>query len=168
MASPGHRGNILHELVNRIGIGVRATPESGHTAYLVTEVFTRATPKLRGDASADLLSRINERRKSLGHAPLASDPGLTDLASRTASRYFVASPPSDSVLMQGVRDQLPRLKIKARSVGAVLTVASSLEELSEIDAVLEPTLKWIGVGLSQGTRPDTSENALCAVLLLGE
>jgi hypothetical protein len=59
------------------------------------------------------------------------------------------------------------LKLKARSVGAVLTVASSLEELSEIEAVLEPGVKWIGLGLSQGTRPDTPENALCAVLLLG-
>jgi uncharacterized protein YkwD len=168
MASPGHRGNILHELVNRIGIGVRATPESGHTAYLVTEVFTRATPKLTGDAAEDLLSRINAKRKSLGRAPLESDDALNGLANRTAARYFSSPAPGDAALMQTVREQLPKLKLEARSVGAVLTVASSLEELSEIDAVLEPGVKWIGLGLSQGSRPDTPENALCAVLLLGE
>jgi uncharacterized protein YkwD len=168
MASPGHRGNILHELVNRIGIAVRTTPESSRTAYLVTEVFTRATPKLSGDATEELLSRINAKRKSLGRARLESDHALSDLAGRTAARCFTSPAPSDAALMQTLREQLPHLKLKARSVGTVLTVASSLEELSEIDSVLEPNLKWIGLGLSQGSRPDTPENPLCAVLLLGE
>lgn len=168
LASPGHRGNILHELVNRVGIGVHATPESGHTAYLVTEVFTRATPKLSGDAADALLSRINARRKQLGRAPLTSDDTLNELAARTAGRYFAEPPPADQDLMQSVRDQLVKAKLPARSVGAVLTVASSVQELSELDAVLEPGLKLIGVGLSQGTRADTPENALCAVFLLGQ
>jgi hypothetical protein len=70
--------------------------------------------------------------------------------------------------MQTVREELARTKLQARSVGAVLTVASSLEELSTLDAVLEPNLQWIGIGLSQGTRADTPANALCAVLLLGQ
>ncbi|HET6336073.1 MAG TPA: CAP domain-containing protein [Polyangiales bacterium] len=168
LASPGHRGNILHELVNRIGIGIRATPESGHTAYLVTEVFTRATPKLDGDATEDLLSRINAKRKSLGRGPLKTDGTLEGLAEKTAARYFTRPPPEDQALMQSVREQLVQAKLPARSVGAVLTVASSVQELSELDAVLESGLKLIGIGLSQGTRPDTPENALCAVLLLGQ
>jgi uncharacterized protein YkwD len=168
LASPGHRGNILHELVNRIGIGVRATPESGHTAYLVTEVFTRATPKLTADANDELLSRINAKRKSLGRAPLATDHTLQGLAAKTAARYFAQPPPDDNALMQSVREQLVHVSLPARSVGAVLTVASSVQELSELDAVLEPGLKLIGIGLSQGTRADTPENALCAVLLLGQ
>lgn len=168
LASPGHRGNILHELVNRIGIGVRATPESGHTAYLVTEVFTRVTPKLSGDARDELLSRINAKRKSLRRAPLTSDDTLNELAQQTAARYFKQPAPDDQALMQSVRDELLQVKLPARSVGAVLTVASSLQELSELDAVLESGLKLVGIGLAQGTRPDTPENALCAVLLLGQ
>jgi uncharacterized protein YkwD len=168
LASPGHRGNILHTLVNRVGIGVRATPESGHTAYLVTEVFTRDTPKLGDDAADDLVDQINEKRKKLGRSTLKRDDTLTELAASTAGRYFVSPPPADQSLMQSVREELTHAKLPARSVGAVLTVASSLEELSELDAVLEPGLKLIGVGLSQGTRPDTPSNALCAVFLLGQ
>ncbi|HKP64304.1 MAG TPA: CAP domain-containing protein [Polyangiales bacterium] len=167
LASPGHRGNILHDLVTHVGIGVRATPESGHTAYLVTEVFTRVTPKLTSDAAASLLQSINSKRKLLGRRELKRDPGLAGLAQRTASGYFVEPPMGDATVMQTVRDELGRTKLQARSVGAVLTVASSLEELSALDAVLEPELQWIGIGLSQGTRSDTPSDAICAVLLLG-
>jgi uncharacterized protein YkwD len=167
LASPGHRGNILHDLVTHVGIGIRATPESGHTAYLVTEVFTRVTPKLGENAQASLLASINARRKQLGRRELKRDPGMAGLAERTARNYFSEPGPTDTDVMQTVRQELTRTKLQARSVGAVLTVASSLEELSALDAVLEPDLQWIGIGLSQGTRADTPTNALCAVLLLG-
>jgi len=153
--------------VTHVGIGVRATHESGHTAYLVTEVFTRVTPKLNGEAAASLLQSINSRRKQLGRRELKRDPGLVGLAERTAGNYFVEPPPTDASVMQTVREALAHTKLQARSVGAVLTVASSLEELSALDAVLEPELQWIGIGLSQGTRSDTPSDAICAVLLLG-
>jgi hypothetical protein len=168
MSSPGHRGNILHEQATHVGIGVRATPESGHTAYLVTELFTRVTPQLERDAGAQLLAAINRRRKELGRSALRSEPALVALASRTAARYFASPPPSDEDLMQSVRGELANVKLSVRSVGAVLTVAGSLDELSELDAVVDPKARLIGLGVSQGTRPDTAENAICAVMLLGQ
>lgn len=167
MSSPGHRGNILHKQVTQVGIGVRATPESGHTAYLVTELFTRVTPALGSAAPAQLLAAINARRKQLGRSALRSEPALTSLATRTSNRYFKRPPPADEALMQSVRSELAGIKLEVRSVGAVLTVAGSLDELSEIDAVLDPNARLIGLGISQGTRADTASNAICAVFLLG-
>jgi uncharacterized protein YkwD len=168
LASPGHRGNILNELVTHIGIGVRASPESGHTAYLVTELYTRVTPKLTGDAAEVLLDKINEKRRALGRPALTENPALSALARKTAQGYFKEPVPSDGMLMQGVRAELERLQVPARTVGALLTVASSLEELADLDAVHEPGTKLIGIGLAQGSRSDAPANALCAVVLLGQ
>jgi hypothetical protein len=70
--------------------------------------------------------------------------------------------------MDQVRAGLGELGANKAPISALLSLAGSISELSEIAALLEPNVSSIGIGLVQGERPDTPPNTLCAVLLLAQ
>jgi uncharacterized protein YkwD len=167
MESPGHRGNLLNPFATQVGIAVAVRAEQGHYVYLVTQLFTRVTPKLQPHAEAALLDAINRARRQAGRHELQSDANLARVAARAADSCF-ARQAGDAAVMEQVRSGLVELGANKAQVGALLSLASSLAELSEIAALLDPSVSRIGIGLSQGERPDTPPNTLCAVLLLAQ
>jgi hypothetical protein len=167
MESPGHRGNLLNPLATQVGIAVSVRAEQGHYVYLVTQLFTRVTPKLQPHADAALLGAINRARRQAGRRELQSDPSLSRVAARAADSCF-ARQAGDAAVMEQVRSGLVELGASKAPVSALLSLASSLAELSEIAALLEPSVSRIGIGLAQGERPDTPPDTLCAVLLLAQ
>ena len=168
MQSPGHRGNLLHPDATDVGIAVAVTKESGHSVYLVTELFTRVTPNLPADASHTLLTGINREREQQHRSQLENDPKLAAIAQRAAAHCFDGGARSDARVMDLVRNELARLGPKQARVSALLSLAASLSDLARLDALANPELEGIGIGLTQGARPETPPNTICAVLLLSQ
>jgi uncharacterized protein YkwD len=168
LESPGHRGNLLNPQATDVGIAVSVRAEEGHYVYLVTQLFTRVTPKLQAHAATALLEAINRERGKHGQRELRSDAGLLRVAERAANSCFASPTASDAAVMDQVRAGLGELGASKAPVSALLSLAGSIAELSEIAALLEPNVSSIGIGLVQGERPDTPPNTLCAVLLLAQ
>ncbi len=169
MNSPGHRGNILHPQATHVGIDVQTRGEGLGKIYLITQVFIRVSEPLPSDASALLLSSINQARAARGHAALHDDAGLRVIAERAAQRYFREPSLSDEQLMAGVRGELARTPSDhPRKLGALLAIAGGLDDVAALPALLDPAVRAISIGLSQGSRPDGFPNAICVVVLLAQ
>jgi uncharacterized protein YkwD len=168
MESPGHRGNLLNPQATHVGIAVAVRDEGGHVVYLVTQLFIRVNPKLTANAPRALLTEINRERARRGRQELQRDEALEGVASGAAGSCFAGSSGSDASVMRAVQDGLRKLESRKGGVSALLSLASGLSDLAQIDAVLAPDVRRIGVGMVQGTRPDTPPNTVCAVLLLAQ
>jgi uncharacterized protein YkwD len=168
MQSPGHRGNMLHPQATHVGIAVAVHEESGHSVYLVTELFVRVTPKLPAHAAVKLLDSINQNRTRLRRSQLRTDAALERIAEHAVARCFAGGAESDAAVMEVVRTELASIGPGHDHVSALLSLASSLSDLAQLDALLDSSLTSIGIGLAQGARPDTPPNTVCAVLLLGQ
>jgi hypothetical protein len=47
-----------------------------------------------------------------------------------------------------------------------MTLVSSLDEAAAIAELLDPAARAVGLGVAQGSRPDTIENAIAVVAIL--
>jgi uncharacterized protein YkwD len=168
MQSPGHRSNLLHAQATDVGIAVAIREESGHPVYLVTQLFIRITPKLSAGAPGELFQSINRVRSARGLQPLAADVKLNSAAEPAARSCFAAGTRSDAPALEMIRARLAKLGTSTEHVAALLSLASSLSDLAELDALQDPKLHSIGIALSQGERSDTPPNTLCAVLVLSQ
>jgi uncharacterized protein YkwD len=169
MDSPGHRANVLSADATHVGIGVRVEREEDRNAYLVTQVFVRlAQPLDVDDAPDDLLEAINRERERRRLEELDQDEALSALCGTAAREYFTA--PSGRTRQQMV-EQLNRRAAgrqgRYSKMAALLTVVTSLEEAAAIDALLDPAARAVGIGVAQGTRADTIEDAIAVVVLIG-
>jgi len=161
MQSPGHRGNLLSPLATHVGIAVNVQSEDGHDAYLVTEVFMRVTPKLEADALQQLLAAINKERTQHGRSQLQETSKLRDPAGKAVTHCFEKN--GEAAVMGALRSALPA----GLRVSVVLSLASSLQELSQVQALLEPASK-VGIAVAQGERPDTAPGSICALVLMSD
>lgn len=168
MDSPGHRQNILSPDVSHVGIGVVEVAEGEGRAYLVTEVFTRVPERLGDldDARDELLSRLASKREAGGLREARHDEKMSDLCAAAAREYF-ASGTQDRPLIEALSRKAAGTKLPYKRLGAMMMVVSSIEQASEVAALLDPEAKGIGIGIAQGTRRDTVENAIAVVVLLG-
>ena len=169
MDSPGHRANVLSPDATHVGIGVLVEREEDRNAYLVTQVFVRlAEPIDLDDAPDDLLEAINRERERRKLEELDEDEALSALCAATAREYFAA--PKGRTRQQMV-EQLNRKAASKQGpysqIAALLTVVTTVEEAATIGAMLDPRVRALGIGVAQGTRPDTVENAIVVVVLLG-
>jgi uncharacterized protein YkwD len=167
MASPGHRGSLLHPLATHVGIAVARSGEGGRSDYLATELFIRVTPELTADAVEKLLGKVNELRVRAGRSALQVDTALRNVAESAAQRCF-APGASDATVAESVRTELRRSPQLRGATGVLIVQGSSVDDLAQVDAVLEPGLKRIGIGLTQGERPGLLPNTLCGVFLLAQ
>jgi uncharacterized protein YkwD len=169
MDSPGHRANLLHPQATHVGLGVLLAPEDARTAYLVTQVFVRLARKVDVDeAAAELIAGINRARTKRGARPLERDAALDEFCAETARDFFQRNDGASS------RQRLDRLNLKARSaatryarMAGVITVVVAAKDAAELDLFLDKHARGIGLGLAQGTRADTVENAIAVVALVG-
>jgi uncharacterized protein YkwD len=168
MDSPGHRANVLSSEATDVGIGVVPAPEDQRTAYLVTEVFARFARKIDvEDARDELFDRIDKERARRGLHALAHDDTMTDLCGRAAQRYFAESRSQRQPMVEQLNRDAAQKKLRYRRLGALMTVVTGVDEAAAIDALLDPQARALGLGLAQGTRSDTVDNAIAVVALLG-
>jgi len=168
MQSPGHRANILNPDVTHVGIGVVSEEEDGRLAFVATEVFIRMIPSIdTAAAPRELLAMLNAARRARGAEPLELDDNLQDAAQGAAADYF-ADPslgPQDAV--DQASGAMRRFAIAFRRVGGLMALVSSLEEAGRMEPALDPEVRYVGIGVAQGDRPDLAPNTIGVLILLG-
>ena len=167
MDSPGHRQNIVSADVNHVGIGVVEVAEGEGRAYLVTEVFTVLPERIDAeDARDELVDRLAKKREAAGLAEARHDEDMSELCAAAARDYF-AGRGKERPLIEALSRKAANTKLPYQRLAALMLVVTSIEQASAVAALLDPKAKGIGIGIAQGTRSDTVENAIAVVVLLG-
>jgi uncharacterized protein YkwD len=164
MASPGHRENLLNPDVTHLGVGVVETTDGGRPAYVVTEMFIRVAAEIDpAQAAATLLSRVNEARRARGATPLEVARGLEDAAERAARRYFDEPSRTQQELVDAASAEV---RGDYRRVGGLMALTTRLDEATSLEPLLDPSLRYVGVGVAQGDRPGRPPKSLAIVFLM--
>jgi uncharacterized protein YkwD len=168
MESPGHRENILNKDATHVGMGVVVTREDQQSAYLVTEVFARFTqPTDLGAATAQLISAIASERKRRGMRALKHDETLSERCTLAARSFFQQAAPSKEQVIERLNRDAAASGPRYNQLLAAAVVIGSIDDATRLDPWFDPKAQALAVGLAQGTRPDTFENAIILVALIG-
>lgn len=166
--SPGHRANLIHPSATHVGIGVVGEEENGRTAFLVTQVFIQLAPAIdTAAAPGRVLERLNRARAARGAPELTQDANLARVAQEAAEAFFANPTQTQQDTLDQASAGLRRFGIQYRRVGGVMAVVTSLDEATQLEPALDETVRRCGIGVAQGTRPDTDANAIAVVIVLG-
>ena len=168
MDSPGHRANILDGRVTHLGVAVVAIEEGERTAYIATQVFTQMTGEIDTSAApARLLALINEGRVARRANAAQADELLSRAAQDAADAYFADPEMTQEDATDQAGAALRRFAIAYRRVGALMTVVTTLEDAARLEPVFDPDVTTLGIGVAQGSRPDSPPNSIAVVIVLG-
>jgi uncharacterized protein YkwD len=168
LESPGHRANIFNPDVTHVGVGVIAEPEGARTAFVVTEVFLKMAREIDlAAAPAELLAMLNRARQARGSRALESDPNLSRAASEAAAHFFSDPQASQQDVVDDASASLRRFSIQFRRIGGLMAVVTDLSEAGSLEPALDREVRYVGLGVAQGTRADTGPNAISVVIMLG-
>jgi uncharacterized protein YkwD len=167
LSSPGHRAAILNPDVTHVGLGVVVDPGRGRDGFLVTEVFVRINRAIdTASAPNELLEHINGARRSRRAEALELDQNL-QAAAMQAARDFFAHP---NMTQQEAVDQasaaVRRFAIQFRRIGGVMAIVTTLEEAATLEPTFDADLRFVGIGVAQGDRPDQPPGSIAVVILL--
>ncbi len=168
MESPGHRANLVNPDVTHVGIGVVAQTEGARSAFLVTEVFVRMSERVDlSGAPERLVSSLNRARSARGAPPLSLEEHLSEAAQHAADEFFADPSLTQQDAIDDASGSLRRFAIAYRRIGGVMAVVANVDEAGALEPALDPDVRAVGVGVAQGTRPDTGPNAIAVVIVLG-
>lgn len=168
LASPGHRANIINPDANTVGLGVVEDVSDGRTAYIATEVFVRFARAIdTAAAPSRVLEMMNRARVARGAQPLALEPNLQSAASEAAQAYFADPTLTTQATVDRASGSMRRFSIAFRRVGGVMAVVSDVDEAGQLEPTLADDVDYVGIGVAQGTRPDSEANAIAVVIMLG-
>lgn len=167
LASPAHRSAILNPDVNRVGIGVTLDREGERAAYLVTEVFLSVYDSVDVSGAAEmLLARINEGRGARGVDALDADPNLMAAAQEAAESFFAHPERDQRETVDQASESLRRFSIAFRRVQGLMVIVGNPEEAAQLEPTFQAELRYAGIGVAQGNRPDVPPNSVAVVMLL--
>ncbi len=167
MASPGHRANLLNERVTHIGIGA-AADTSATGGVLVTEDFIEVASAVDTTAAAaTLIERLNSARTRRGASAVTLRPQLVEVAQSTARAYFENPRDSQQAVVDRANRSISRFGLIFRRVAALATVVSRVEDAAQLEPLFDPAIGAIGIGVAQGSRPDSPPNAIFVVFVIG-
>jgi uncharacterized protein YkwD len=168
VASPGHRANLVNADANVVGIGVVADASDGRTAFIATEVFLRfAQPIDVSAAPQTVLDAINHARTARGARAVSMEPNLQQAAQDAASAFFSHPSMTTQDAVDQASTAMRRFSLAFRRLGGVMAVVTVLDEATELEPSFEEDVDYVGIGVAQGSRPDTGENAIAVVIMLG-
>ncbi len=167
MESPGHRANLVNPDVSHVGIGVVAQPEGARSAFIVTEVFIRMSERVDLTGAPErLVTLINRARSARGAPALSLEEHLGEAAQRAADEFFRDPSLSQQDAVDDASGSLRRFAIAYRRIGGVMAIVASVDEAGALEPALDPDVRAAGIGVAQGTRPDTGPNAIAVVIVL--
>ncbi len=168
LASPGHRANLLNPDVTHVGIAVSTEDEGGRNAFVVTQLFLRMNRSIDvADAPTQLLALINEGRRARGAEPLELEPNLAQAAQDGAARFFVEPELSRQDTVDDASASLRRFSIAFRRVGGLMAVVGDIEDAARLEPAFDASVRYVGIGIAQGDRPDVPPNSVAVVIMLG-
>lgn len=163
MMSPGHRRNILHPDVRRIGVGVEVRQlADGDRQMWVTQDFSRDLPPLDDDTSVRARDNVLGWYRERGRA-LSEDPSLSGMAQAMAD--LAADGQSPLALPFGNRNDFGRAS-SYHALQVVTVRTADPDHLGELPAPMEAMATSYGIGLA--VEPEgRSERNVCVVIVLG-
>ncbi len=168
VASPGHRANLVNADANVVGIGVVADTSDGRTAFVATEVFLRfAQPIDVAAAPQTVLDAINRARTARGASTVQMEPNLQQAADAAAHEFFTTPTLTTQDAVDHASTAMRRFSLAFRRIGGVMAVVTVLDEALELEPSFQEDVDYVGIGVAQGSRPDTGENAIAVVIMLG-
>lgn len=160
MNSPGHRASILHEAVNRVGVGVVLGERvAGRRELFVGQVFTRRAEQSNPRAT---LERIHAAVQS--QRPLAADPGLSSVAQRFARDLAEGVPRHEAAA-----DATRRLEERGVTFADVSSLVASVPHAGAFSperALEREDATHYGLGVARATGQGDGGGALTVVLLV--
>ena len=167
MESPGHRANLVNPDVSHVGIGVVAQPEGARSAFIVTEVFVRMAERVDlAGAPSTIVDLINRSRSARGAPPVEIQDHLSEAAQNAATEFFADPGLSQQDTVDDASASLRRFAIAYRRLGGVMAIVADVSEAGALEPTLDPDVRHVGIGVAQGTRPDTGPNAIAVVIIL--
>ena len=166
ITSPGHRANIINPDVSHVGVGVVPVDSSPGANWVATQVFVSMAEEIdTKSAPAYVLDRINQARVARGVGPLESDPNLRTEAQKGAQNYFSDQKLSQQDVVSEASAGLRRFSIQFARVGGVMAVVTNLDDAVHLEPTFDRGLRYVGIGVAQGTRPDSPSNAIAVVIM---
>ena len=167
MESPGHRENILNRDATHVGLGVVVTEEDQQAAYLVTEVFARFSHKTDlNEATSQLWSGIAREREKRGLPALQRDTALSQRCERAAVSFFQPALPTKEQVIERLNRDAASAHPRYTQLMAAAVVIGAIDEAIQLEPWFDPKARALAIGLAQGTRADTFENAIILVALI--
>lgn len=165
--SPGHRANLINPDVTHVGIGVVPQSDGDRTAFVVTEVFIRQADRVDlSGAPEQLLTLINRARRARGAPEVSLEPPMSEAAQNAAQEFFSDPSLSQQDTVDDASASLRRFAIAYSRIGGVMAVVSDVSEAGALEPTLDAGIRFIGIGVAQGNRPDTGENAIAVVIVM--
>jgi uncharacterized protein YkwD len=175
LASPAHRGNILNPAWSVVGIGVAIDTRDSEAAIVATQEFGGSSSRIDAEATRTrLLDEVNRKRVAAGATALKLQRTLAAIAQAGADRYFAEPGVKEPQILEGLNRHIDETWKKRppplAQVGATRSIVALVYSIDAVslERVLDPGFRFIGVGVAQGTRPDTGPNAVAVVLVIGE
>jgi len=173
--SPGHRANALDPNLTHVGIGVVLDSRQGSAEIVATEDFGGVARSIDvATAPAEVLRVINAERVKAGAAELVVDPLLAKAAARGAAHFFGPPAPTQQQVVSTVNDELVRpvngsspIGKRMRAAQSFLFAVISLDRTPKMDRMVDPQARYVGIGVAQGSRPDTGPSTIAVVVVLG-
>jgi uncharacterized protein YkwD len=156
MESPGHRGNILHRDVTRLGVGVAlADAVGGGKELFVTQLFTRPMDRVDAGSEADVRRRLDAARAGRRLAPLGRDATLEAIARGAADALSRGAGQRDVEALVG-RELGRTGATRGQAVSSVIASGTSVAQLasSVIPTATQPRVVRAGMALAQGVGTD--------------
>ncbi len=174
MSRPSDRANLANPDVTHYGLGVveapgpGSVPGSGEPRYWATELFVRMVRPIDVEgAPARLLGMLNNMREARGADWLEADEHLAGVARVSVARFFGDPEMTQQDVVDDANRELKKFAVAYARVSALMVLVSSLDEAVRLEPALDPTAKFVGVGVMQGSRPDTDSNVIGVVWVLG-
>lgn len=167
LESPGHRANLVNPDVTHVGIGIVAQPEGSRTAFVVTQVFIRQAERVDlSNAPQQLIERINHARRARGAPDVSLEDPMSEAAQNAADEFFADPSLSQQDTVDDASAALRRFAIAYSRIGGVMAVVADVSEAGALEPVLDADIRFVGIGVAQGTRPDTGSNAIAVVIVM--
>jgi hypothetical protein len=134
---------------------------------LVTQLFTRVPKRIDTEDARDELREAIKARRAKARVPsLSANEKLDALCEEAAESFFADAATREREVLQALNRRAAAARLPYARVSALLVVVSTPEQAAEVEALLDPQAKAIGLGLAQGSRKDTIDDAIVVVALL--
>ena len=168
LQSPGHRANLLNADVSHVGIGVMSEREGDRSAYIATQVFIRMNRAIDTSGAPEiLLGLINQGRAARRADLLSAHENLSEAAQTAAESFFENPEQTQQDTVDAASASLRRFAIQFSRVGGLMSVVSDIEEAGQLEPTFDPEVRFVGIGVAQGNRPDAPPNSIAVVIMLG-
>ena len=162
MNSPGHRANLLSDLVTHVGIGIVFGEETDNRREMfVTQVFTRVPPVTTPKQAKKRLHAMLRATRDV-----AWDKALATLAQEYADN--LASGMSANTAARNTSKKLDDLANRYRRVTSGVTTVVDVESFDSEAVLSDQRITHYGLGVAKGTHKELGDNALFIVVLLGQ